>query len=157
MAMVKIESFVDQHQTEHHHIQTDSFHVWVNPSSRYLWKYDNIHNIIDQVGPHKYLIFLSYIHISSMDYRGQRLSERIHYILVILFGAVAWIVGFYYTDFELTFNGWYVGISSKFSFIFVVMNIFLLPHLSHRFLTSSLRSVAQAHWTRLITTGSNPS
>jgi hypothetical protein len=27
------------------------------------------------------------------DYRGQQLSEKIHYVLIILFGAIAWIVG----------------------------------------------------------------
>ena len=45
-----------------------------------------------------------------MDYRGQQLSERIHYILVILFGAIAWFAGFYYTDFQQTFYGWLVGL-----------------------------------------------
>ena len=41
-----------------------------------------------------------------MDYRGQQLSEKIHYILVILFGAIAWIVGYYHGDFQQTFYGW---------------------------------------------------
>mmetsp|Transcript_28066 Transcript_28066/g.26928 ORF Transcript_28066/g.26928 Transcript_28066/m.26928 type:complete len:103 (-) Transcript_28066:90-398(-) len=45
-----------------------------------------------------------------MDYRGQKLSENIYYILTILFGAIAWIVGYSQGDFQLTFYGWLAGL-----------------------------------------------
>lgn len=44
-----------------------------------------------------------------MDYRGQKLCEYIYSILVVLFGAVAWLVGYIHGDFSLTFKGWAVG------------------------------------------------
>ena len=41
---------------------------------------------------------------------GQKLSENIHYFLVILFGGIAWLYGYYLNDFEKTFYGWAAGL-----------------------------------------------
>lgn len=46
-----------------------------------------------------------------MDYRGQKLAEYIYSIIVILFGAVAWIVGYVQNDFVVTFYGWAAGLA----------------------------------------------
>ncbi len=46
-----------------------------------------------------------------MDYRGQRLSEYIYSILTILFGGIAWIVGFLQNDFQITVYGWAAGLA----------------------------------------------
>ena len=48
--------------------------------------------------------------IDLQDYLGQKLSENIHYFLVILFGAISWFYGYYLGDFEKTFYGWSVGL-----------------------------------------------
>ena len=45
-----------------------------------------------------------------MDYKGHQLSENIYYFLTILLGLIAWIVGYVYSDFQLTFYGWSVGL-----------------------------------------------
>lgn len=47
----------------------------------------------------------------QMDYKGQRLSEYIYSILTILFGGVAWIVGYVKGDFQVTFYGWAAGLA----------------------------------------------
>jgi len=46
-----------------------------------------------------------------MDYKGQRLSEYIYSILTILFGGVAWVIGFVKGDFQVTFYGWAAGLA----------------------------------------------
>ena len=48
--------------------------------------------------------------MNVQDYSGQRLSENIHYVIVVLFGTVAWFYGYYVTDFEQTFYGWAIGL-----------------------------------------------
>eukprot|EP01038_Epipyxis_sp_PR26KG_P011247 gene11247-15091_t len=45
-----------------------------------------------------------------MDYKGQQLSEYIYSILTILFGAIAWIIGYVKGDFVITFYGWSIGL-----------------------------------------------
>jgi hypothetical protein len=45
-----------------------------------------------------------------MDYKGQQLCEYLYTIIVILFGVVAWFVGYVQGDFFLTFKGWSVGL-----------------------------------------------
>ena len=45
-----------------------------------------------------------------MDYKGQQLCEYIYSILTILFGAVAWIIGYFKEDFTVTFYGWAIGL-----------------------------------------------
>jgi hypothetical protein len=47
---------------------------------------------------------------NSMDYKGQRLSEYIYSIITILFGAIAWIVGYVKGDFQITVYGWAGGL-----------------------------------------------
>ena len=44
------------------------------------------------------------------DYRGQKLSEYVYYIIIILFGAIAWFVGYAQADFLSTFYGWLGGL-----------------------------------------------
>jgi signal peptidase complex subunit 1 len=46
-----------------------------------------------------------------MDYRGQQFSEYLYYFLTIFFGAVAWVVGYLYNDFQMTVNGWAIGLT----------------------------------------------
>ena len=46
-----------------------------------------------------------------MDYQGQKLCEYIYSIITILFGAIAWMVGYYKGDFIYTFYGWAAGVA----------------------------------------------
>lgn len=46
-----------------------------------------------------------------MDYKGQQLCEYIYSIITILFGAVAWFVGYFKSDFLYTFYGWAAGLT----------------------------------------------
>ena len=46
-----------------------------------------------------------------MDYKGQMLSENLYYWIIILFGAVAWVVGFLKEDFYVTVLGWGAGVA----------------------------------------------
>jgi hypothetical protein len=55
-------------------------------------------------------IFLFALAHNSMDYKGQRLSEYIYSIITILFGAIAWIVGYVKGDFQITVYGWAGGL-----------------------------------------------
>ena len=45
-----------------------------------------------------------------MDYRGQQFSEYLYYFLTIFFGAIAWFVGYFSDDFQITVYGWAVGL-----------------------------------------------
>jgi hypothetical protein len=45
-----------------------------------------------------------------MDYKGQQLCEYIYSILTISFAVVAWFVGWFKQDFQLTFYGWSGGL-----------------------------------------------
>ena len=45
-----------------------------------------------------------------MDYEGQRLSEIIFHVIIILFGSVGWVIGFYREDFMIVFQVWLVGV-----------------------------------------------
>mmetsp|Transcript_27148 Transcript_27148/g.27388 ORF Transcript_27148/g.27388 Transcript_27148/m.27388 type:complete len:94 (+) Transcript_27148:124-405(+) len=45
-----------------------------------------------------------------MDYRGQKWTELLYYIIVILFGTVAWIIGYFERDFFTAFYGWAIGL-----------------------------------------------
>ncbi|CAM9555942.1 unnamed protein product, partial [Phaeothamnion confervicola] len=44
------------------------------------------------------------------DYKGQQLCEQIYYYLIIVAGAIAWVAGYYYQDFAITFYGWAAGV-----------------------------------------------
>mmetsp|Transcript_80940 Transcript_80940/g.161367 ORF Transcript_80940/g.161367 Transcript_80940/m.161367 type:complete len:89 (-) Transcript_80940:244-510(-) len=46
-----------------------------------------------------------------MDYQGQRLSELLYYWIIIVFGAVGWVWGFFEKDFMCTFRAWAVGVA----------------------------------------------
>lgn len=37
-----------------------------------------------------------------MDYEGQRLAERIFQVIVVLFGSIGWLYGYYVQDFKMT-------------------------------------------------------
>jgi multisubunit Na+/H+ antiporter MnhE subunit len=45
-----------------------------------------------------------------MDYKGQRLSEYIYSIIIILCGAIGWLIGYQEKNFLLAFYGWAVGL-----------------------------------------------
>lgn len=45
-----------------------------------------------------------------MDYEGQRLAELLFYIIIIAFGAVGWIIGYFKQDFTVVFQAWLVGV-----------------------------------------------
>lgn len=45
-----------------------------------------------------------------MDFRGQQFSEYLYYFLTIFFGAIAWLVGYVKNDFQVTVNGWAIGL-----------------------------------------------
>lgn len=63
---------------------------------------------------------------NRMDYKGQRLSEYIYSILTILFGAVAWVVGYVQGDFQLTFYGWAAGLALSLLVCYVVDTTILI-------------------------------
>lgn len=45
-----------------------------------------------------------------MDYEGQRLSELIFYWIILSFGSVGWIIGYFQQDFTIVFQAWLVGV-----------------------------------------------
>ena len=45
-----------------------------------------------------------------MDFRGQQFSEYLYYFLTVFFGGIAWFVGYFANDFQLTVYGWAVGL-----------------------------------------------
>lgn len=45
-----------------------------------------------------------------MDYEGQRLSELLFYWIIISFGGVGWIIGYFQQDFTIVFQSWLVGV-----------------------------------------------
>ena len=45
-----------------------------------------------------------------MDYKGQQLSELLFQIIIILFGAVGWVIGYFQQDFLVVFQAWAVGV-----------------------------------------------
>jgi hypothetical protein len=45
-----------------------------------------------------------------MDYEGQRLAELIFYWIILSFGAVGWIIGYFKQDFMVVFQLWLVGV-----------------------------------------------
>ena len=45
-----------------------------------------------------------------MDFEGQKLSELIFHILIIAFGAVGWVIGYFQQDFTVVFQFWLVGL-----------------------------------------------
>ena len=45
-----------------------------------------------------------------MDFEGQKLAELIFHILIILCGAVGWVIGYIQQDFTIVFKCWLVGL-----------------------------------------------
>lgn len=45
-----------------------------------------------------------------MDYEGQRLAELIFYWIILTFGSVGWIIGYFQQDFTVVFQAWLVGV-----------------------------------------------
>ena len=45
-----------------------------------------------------------------MDYEGQRLSELLFYWIIIIFGGVGWVIGYFQQDFVIVFKAWLVGV-----------------------------------------------
>lgn len=45
-----------------------------------------------------------------MDFEGQKLAEIIFHILIIAFGAVGWVIGYFQQDFTVVFQAWLVGL-----------------------------------------------
>mmetsp|Transcript_22066 Transcript_22066/g.29093 ORF Transcript_22066/g.29093 Transcript_22066/m.29093 type:complete len:83 (-) Transcript_22066:421-669(-) len=45
-----------------------------------------------------------------MDYEGQKLSELLFYWIILAFGGVGWIIGYFQQDFTPTFYSWSVGV-----------------------------------------------
>jgi hypothetical protein len=45
-----------------------------------------------------------------MDYEGQRLAELIFYWIILSFGSVGWILGYFQQDFTIVFQAWLVGV-----------------------------------------------
>jgi hypothetical protein len=45
-----------------------------------------------------------------MDYEGQRLAELLFYWIILAFGAVGWVIGFFQQDFTIVFQCWLVGV-----------------------------------------------
>jgi len=46
----------------------------------------------------------------KMDYEGQKLSEILFYYIIILFGVIGWIYGYFLQDFTYVFYSWGVGV-----------------------------------------------
>mmetsp|Transcript_15843 Transcript_15843/g.23545 ORF Transcript_15843/g.23545 Transcript_15843/m.23545 type:complete len:94 (+) Transcript_15843:86-367(+) len=53
-----------------------------------------------------------------MDYKGQQLAENIYYILILLFGAVSWIIGYVMENFMYPVYG--VGAATAISILICV-------------------------------------
>jgi hypothetical protein len=45
-----------------------------------------------------------------MDYEGQRLAELIFYWIILSFGAIGWVIGYFKQDFMVVFHVWLVGV-----------------------------------------------
>lgn len=46
-----------------------------------------------------------------VDFEGQKLSEQIFYVLIISFGSVGWVIGYFQQDFTVVFQAWLVGVA----------------------------------------------
>lgn len=45
-----------------------------------------------------------------MDYEGQKLAETLFYWIIILFGTLGWLIGYFQQDFTIVFQAWLVGV-----------------------------------------------
>lgn len=46
----------------------------------------------------------------KMDYEGQKLAELLFYWIILSFGAVGWVIGYFQQDFTVVFQAWLVGV-----------------------------------------------
>ena len=47
---------------------------------------------------------------NTMDYQGQKLSENLFYYIILLFGSIGWVYGYFLQDFTYVFYSWSVGV-----------------------------------------------
>ena len=80
----------------------------------------------------------------TMDFEGQKLAELIFHILIILCGAVGWVIGYIQQDFTIVFKCWLVGLvlSVLVRGRSIVQQQFLFS-LQHQTLTLSLLPASQ--------------
>ena len=45
-----------------------------------------------------------------MDYEGQKLAELIFYWIILTFGSIGWVIGYFRQDFTVVFQAWLVGV-----------------------------------------------
>ena len=45
-----------------------------------------------------------------MDFQGQRLAELFFYWIILSFGSVGWVIGYFQQDFTIVFQSWLVGV-----------------------------------------------
>ena len=45
-----------------------------------------------------------------MDYEGQKLAEILFYWIILVFGAVGWVIGYFQEDFTVVFQAWLAGV-----------------------------------------------
>lgn len=46
-----------------------------------------------------------------MDYEGQKLAELLFYWIILSFGGVGWVIGYFQQDFTIVFKCWLVGVA----------------------------------------------
>ena len=46
---------------------------------------------------------------TAMDYEGQKLSELLFHIIILTFGGVGWVVGYFAQNFTYVFYAWAIG------------------------------------------------
>jgi len=46
---------------------------------------------------------------TAMDYEGQKLSELLFHILILTFGGVGWVAGYFAQNFTYVFYAWAIG------------------------------------------------
>jgi ABC-type amino acid transport system permease subunit len=45
-----------------------------------------------------------------MDYEGQKLAELLFYWIIISFGGIGWVIGYFQQDFFVVVQAWFVGV-----------------------------------------------
>lgn len=45
-----------------------------------------------------------------MDYQGQKLSEILFHVIILWFGAIGWVLGYFEQDFVVVFKWWLGGL-----------------------------------------------
>lgn len=47
---------------------------------------------------------------NAMDYQGQKLSEILFHVIILWFGSIGWVMGYFEQDFVVVFKVWLVGV-----------------------------------------------